>query len=140
MVRLHMTLCLRLLCSLGMDHKSWLKANIKDATSATSDVFVKIKDLRDKKIKEDPIVFLSNIFDELRISDKLQNSILYRLGEEGADNMYDLFNHITYTASHNSDIRANPEARNRLMRVSTHYVDHVQDVCGSCNRPQVSRS
>ena len=125
--------------ALGDDHNEWLKATVKDAMETTSDVFAKIKDLKDKKIHGDPIVFLSNIFDELRISDRLQNHILYRLGDEGADNMYDLFNHMTYTASHNSDIRANPDIRNRLMRASTHYVDHVQNVCGSCNRPQVTR-
>lgn len=123
---------------LGDDVNEWLKSNIKEASDITGSLFGKIKKLRDKSFKGDPVVFLSSLFDELKIPERMQTKILYRVGEHGADNMYDLLNHITYTSSHNRTIRTDPQMRNRLMRMSSHFVDHAQEICGTCNRSKVS--
>ena len=120
----------------GDDSESWLRTNIRDAIRSAGGLFKGIKKLRNKEIGSDIAGFMANLFEELNIDESIQNKILKRVSREGADSLYDVFNHMTYIASHDSEIRDDPVIRNKLMRTSSHYVNHIQDICGSCNRPQ----
>ena len=119
------------------DTNSWLMSNIKNAASSTLGLFKGLKRLKKNKISGDSALFLSNLFEELDIPVSVQNKILHKASEEGMDNMYDIFNHFTYIASHDKDVRVDPDMRNKLMRISSHYVSHIQDMCNSCNRPRM---
>lgn len=121
---------------IGDDSNMWLRSNISEASELTHEVFKNIKRLQKKEINGDPIVFLSTLFESLRIPHKLQNKIMSKVAEESSDNMYDVFNVITHIASHDDEIRVAPRIRNQLMRVATHYVDHVQELCQTCSRPR----
>ena len=119
----------------GDDSNSWLRSSIKEGIRSAGKLFKGIKKLQSKEIKGDHVTFMSNLFEQLEIPEDMQNKILRRVGNKGIDNMYDVFNHLTYVASHDKEIRSDATLRNKLMRLSSHYVHHIDAVCGSCSRP-----
>ncbi len=117
---------------------SWLNTNIKRARSVGENLFKSIRELKNKTIDVEIAEFMEGVFLDLQIPADVQARILSRIVQQGANNMYDVMNHITYVASHYRDVLNDPELSGRLMRAGGHFAQHVAETCGSCNRAVVS--
>ena len=123
---------------IGEDPKNWLRASITKARKTTTQLFESIKALSNREIEGNVQDLLEGLYVELALPSKVQDLINRRVGREGAESMYDIFNHFTHVASNVGVVRRDPILRNRLMRASSHYASHVAEVCNNCNRPRLS--
>ena len=115
--------------------KEWLVTSMGSAVNESNSMFTSIAKLADKKIDANMMDFLENMYDQLKVPEKARDLITRRVVKEGADTLYDLFNHITYVASNYRAIRENPDLSARLMAIGGHFSEHIEQICKSCNRP-----
>ena len=117
------------------DASNWIKMNIGHARVESEKMFDSIARLADKKIDANMMDFIENMYEQLKVPEKVRDLITRRVVKEGAETLYDLFNHITYVASNYKSVRQDPELSARLMRIGGHFAEHIEDSCSSCSRP-----
>ena len=117
------------------DVSSWLTSSITYARNESESMFKSIANLADKVIDANMMDFLENMYEQLKVPEKVRDLISRRVAKEGAKTLYDLFNHITYVASNYRALREDPELSARLMRIGGHFAEHIEETCQSCNRP-----
>ena len=117
------------------DVGEWVTSNIGHAFKASEGMFNSIANLADRKIDADMMDFLENMYEQLKVPEAARDVITRRIVKEGADTLYDVFNHITYVASNYRAIREDASLSARLMRIGGHFAQHVEAICNACNRP-----
>ena len=122
------------------DIDEWLSLNMKHAIKANRKIFKSIQKLSDNKIDSDMMEFLGNMYDQLKVKEVVRDLITRRVVKEGASNMYDIFNHITYVASNYKAVRQDQTLSASLMRIGGHFAQHLEDTCKACSRPILSAS
>ena len=115
--------------------KEWLVTSMGSAVKESNNMFASIAKLSDKKIDANMMDFLENMYDQLKVPEKARDLITRRVVKEGADTLYDLFNHITYVASNYRAIRDDVDLSARLMAIGGHFSEHIEEICRACNRP-----
>ena len=117
------------------DVGDWINDNVGYAMGESRKMFKSIAKLASSKIDSNLMDFLENMYVQLKIPETVRDLITRRIVKEGASNMYDIFNHITFVASNYRAIREDDTLSARLMRISGHFAQHIEDVCNSCSRP-----
>ena len=115
--------------------EGWVQESVEKAMDVGRGMFKSIEKLADNKIDANLMDFLETMYDQLKVPENVRDLITRRIVKEGAENMYDIFNHITYVASNYKAIREDDALSARLMRIGGHFAQHIQDICNSCNRP-----
>jgi len=117
----------------GKYEPGWLQSSIKSAKKVSTNFFEKIKALNGAKIDREHLdEVLESIYGDLSVPLGVRDYITRRVMKHGAENMYDLFNHITYIGSHYSVARENPRLISRLMDVGGAMVNH-NETCPTCH-------
>lgn len=121
--------------TVGDNDEHWFDINIKKAFKYTSTFVDKIKSLLGVKLNKAKVEdALESLYEDLRVPKKIRERISLRIAEHGADTAYDLYNHLTYVASHYKVARENPDFIPRLMESAGKLVEHQRGSCSSCNR------
>lgn len=116
------------------DGADWLDDSIRNARKVGKKFFAKIKSLKDIEIHSEHMdAFLESIYGDLGIPESVRDFISRRVFKEGADNMYDVFNHITYVASNYVALQEHPRFVNRLLTAGGALTNHAE-VCPTCYR------
>ena len=113
----------------------WLNSSIREAIKATNGLMPSIQRLKDHVITVELSSFLEAMYKDLKVPIKARDPISRRIMAEGADTMYDIFNHITHVASNYREIRDNDNISAALMRNANDFVLDIESLCQSCNRP-----
>ena len=121
--------------SIDDDVGDWLNMNIGHAAKESEKMFDSISKLAGRKIDAEMSDFLENIYEQLKVPEKVRDLITRRIHKEGCDTLYDLFNHITYVASNYRKVRDDADLSARIMRIGGHFAEHIDHTCRSCNRP-----
>lgn len=117
----------------------WLGSSITAAMKASAGMMPDIEKLKQHKITVDLSSFLESLYADLKVPVKARDLISRRIMAEGADTMYDIFNHITHVASNYREIRDNEGVSSTLMRNANDFVLDIESFCDSCNRPTFAR-
>lgn len=121
------------------DTDMWLDQNMESAIKETRTMFKSIKGLREHRIDGNLTDFLANLYEDLKVPVSIRDTITRRAIDKGTDNLYDLFNHITYVASNYKKVRDSDDFSARIMRISGYLANNGSDICAQCNRPQFAQ-
>ena len=120
------------------DADEWLSDSIKKAEKESRKMFDSVNKLAKNKIDVNLMDFLDNMYEQLNVPETVRDLITRRIVKEGAEIMYDIFNHVTHVASNYKRVRENESLSARLMRAGGHFAQHLEDMCRTCSRPILS--
>lgn len=116
------------------DPYQWIQENTAIVWQAADSQFERLRVLAETRLPtHDRGELVDHVFNELRIPLVAREYITDRMLTEGADTMYDFFNHITYVASHSIVAEEDPRLQVRLMSTAAQLTDHPA-ICETCMR------
>jgi len=108
----------------------WAEEIAAEAWARIDGYMEKVKALVDVRLNGFTSHTLNDILDTYHIPGEVRDAIIDRVVDEGAHNLYDIFNAITYVASHDVE---DPRAAGRLMLIGGNLADN-QEICPHCHR------
>ena len=126
--------------SITQDPSVWLGRSIQTAMKNSKKTFASIKDLKNHTISLEMATFLESMYRDLKIPVAARDFISRRIMEHGAENMYDIYNHVTYVASNYQEVRDNVVLSGALMRSSGDFANNIESLCNACSRPKFGRN
>jgi hypothetical protein len=109
---------------------SWFREAVEACNESIEQEFQRTKDLQDIPVDKHGSDIIRAIFSEYKISNKMREAITDNVVDEGAENLYDVFNAIT-SAANNEEFQGNPQAVRMLQAVAGSVAAHPQ-FCPSC--------
>lgn len=139
----------RLVCSNGMyavenmqmsrrhpadDAYEWIRANAAAIWENRQQQFEALAHAREVALPElNAGELIDHIYRNFTIPRAAREAVSDRILHEGAGNLYDLINHITYVASNNEELASDFELQSRLFSQAGEIASHAQ-LCPTCNR------
>mgnify|MGYP007107587153 FL=1 len=115
-----------------VDPYEWFPEVLPQALAAAQESFQGIQQLARTEVPESHIGSVTDdLFTQMRVPGNMQRAVVDRLAEVNVRTLYDVFNAMTYVATHDERFAHDPQARIRLMARAGAVPGHTER-CESC--------
>ncbi len=111
----------------------WLQRTITEANKLFDKEVDSLRKLCNIKVKEDTSAVLDSVLEQSLVPRTIQKEVRNTLIDDGADNLYDIYNILTKVDTHSNVFEEHPNSKGILDRVAANLTHHSR-LCPVCHK------